>query len=160
MVISHREHWATITASTDVKCLRVCPGRSNLPLFDNLGRSYDNYRLESLVVEVKGVGPTTATVNLAWALDYRVRDTPATRAEILGKVPSLVQPAWRDGGVRASASRLMRQRLYNTNAPAISDDSDACLFTYVASANTGEAYWEVFANYSLRLLNPSPQGLN
>lgn len=155
IVISQKEHWATITSSTTVQSLRMCPGKSGLPLLDALGKVYDNYRLRSVHIEVKGVGPTTAEANLAWALDYKVDAAPTSRAEILGKVPSFVQAAWQTAVVRAGSRRMMRQHLYNTNGTTQSDDTDAFLFTYVGTQANG-AYWEVYCSYEIELLNPSP----
>lgn len=155
IVISQKEHWATITANTTPGSLRMCPGKSGLPLLDALGKVYDNYRLRSVLVEVKGVGPTTADSNLAWALDYKVDAAPTSRSEILGKVPSFVQAAWQHAVVKAGSRRMMRQHLYNTNGTTSSDDTDAFLFTYVASTS-GQQYWEVYCSYEVELLNPSP----
>lgn len=156
MILSHREHWATLKCQNTVGVLRLCPGKSGLLLLDALGTAYDNYRLLSLVVEVKGVGPTTSTDTLAWALDYSVRNKPTSRAAILAKVPSLVQPAYRSGVVMASSARLMRQTLYNTNTDTAQDDSDACLFTYIGNSTSEAELWEVYASYRVKLVNPSP----
>lgn len=155
VVISQKEHWATLTSATTVSTLRMCPGRSGLPLLDALGKVYDNYRLRSVVIEVKGVGPTTATPNIAWALDYKVDGSPNTRSEILGKVPSFVQAAWQSTMVRANSRRMMRQHLYNTNSSQAADDTDAFLFVY-AGSESGGIYWEVYCSYEVELLNPSP----
>lgn len=160
MVLTHREHWATLKCTNSVQTLRLCPGKSGLLLLDALGTAYDNYRLLSLVVEVKGVGPTTSSDTIAWALDYSVRDVPASRTQILAKVPSLVQPAYRSGVVMASSQRLMRQTLYNTNTADKSDDSDACLFVAIGNSNSQLELWEVYASYKVKLVNPSPKALN
>lgn len=155
VMATRREYWTSATTDGAVHSLRFCPGQSGLRHLDALGSIYDNYRVRFVQLFVQGVGPTTAEPNLAWAPDYRVSDTDATRDQILHRVPSTIQAAWQSSSLTIGGARVMRQRLLNCNEGTINDANTAFLLHYITSVAGTSPYWEIWAEYSVEFLNPS-----
>jgi hypothetical protein len=125
-------------------------------VLDNVGKSYDNYRLNKLTVKIVGMGPTTSVSTLNACLDYEPGNIPTKQSQVLATVPNLSIPAYREGILIANKESLMRRNWFVSNTAATSEDGTAVkLVVFLTGVKDDAPDYLIYCDYDAEFRNPA-----
>jgi len=98
MTVSGHEYFIPVQAeelSADtVKGQSVCPGKSQIPLLDSMGKIWDRYQILQMEIEFHPSVGTTTDGTITIGVDYDPRLKPNTFGKVMSLNPLVVGPVW------------------------------------------------------------------
>jgi hypothetical protein len=159
--LARKEFW-NLTVSADstgatAQAWRFCPGKSNIMVLDSLARVFDNYIVDYVDIEIKGLGATTSKVVLFIGMDFSPTASETTQEKILRLRPSAAVQPYGIAHLKASKGQLMRRVMYIANSSTASDDSDAFTLCMIAPAWTtsDKTQFCITISYRVTFYNPA-----